>query len=243
MLRAWLFVLLFAGCRSSGSKPPAEGSAAGSAQAASQAGSATAGSATAADAGAAPTSTGFARPLRGPFATLDAYCATRPKADDLICEAAEATPTGALPAGLLQAAAVYESKDDAHHDLGCAVALRTSAGWFVGPPSADTCREPSYIELEGVDVDTDEAIAAISFRVTWHTKDFDDEAKYKLTTLCTAGPACTPVFPSQCEAHAPVIGCGDKAFELTWTLDGHSATFKPDRAIDNDTVPTGKQAL
>lgn len=80
--------------------------------------------------------------------------------------------------------------------------------------------------------------------MAWHTKDGDAEAKHKLTALCAAGaPACTPVFLSQCDAHAPVSGCADHSFALTWSLDGHRATFQADRAIDNDAVPTGTQAL
>jgi hypothetical protein len=151
-----------------------------------------------------------------------------------------------LPAGLLQTAAVYESNDGPNHDIGCGVALRTAAGWFVGPPSAETCREPSYIELEAIDIDTAGAIATITFGINWHTKDFDDEAKYKLTALCGAGrggvPACTPVFLSKCDAHGPA-GCTEQSFELTWTLDGDSATFTRSRPIDNDDVPSGKHTI
>lgn len=257
MLRSLLLlVLLSAGCKSGASRPPAEGS--GASLAATTGSGVASGSGAASDAGAvsdagagsertAPASSDFARPLRGPFATLDAYCASRPKTDDHACDAADTTATGALPAGLLQAAAVYESNDGLNHEVGCAVALRTSAGWFVGPPSAETCREPSYIELEAIDVDTEGEIAAITFGISWHTKNGDDEAKYKVTALCAAGhdgaPACSPTFLSQCDARAPVSGCTDKSFALTWTIDGGSATFKPTRKIDNETVPTGKQAL
>lgn len=192
-------------------------------------------------------SNGFAKPLSGPYATLEAYCETRPKGDDHICEAADVAPTGTLPAGLLQTAAVYESREDSNEDIQCSVALRTSAGWFVGPPSVEICRQPSYIDLEGVDIDTDDAIAAITFGINWHTKDGDEEAKYKLTALCGAGrggvPACTPVFLSQCDERAPAEGCNDASFELTWTLDGDTATFTHSRKIDNDAVPTGKQTI
>lgn len=251
MLRSLLlFISLCAGCKPGGAKPAAEshaGAGAGTASA-PEAGSAAKAEA-AADGSAKPAkpSSGFARPLRGPFATLDDYCATRPKTDDHACDAAEVAATGSLPTGLLQAAAVYETNAGPGHDLGCAVALRTAAGWFVGPPSAETCREPSYIELEAIELDTDGPIAAISFGITWHTKNGDDEAKYKLTALCGSGrhgtPACTPVFLSQCDAHAPASGCSDKSFELTWTLADDSATFQHGRTIDNDAVPTGKQTL
>jgi hypothetical protein len=241
VLRALLLVVLLVSCKPGGSKPAAEGAGSSSVSAA-PAGSG-AGSGSAVGSVVKPASAGFARPLRGPFATLDAYCATRPRTDDHTCEVADVTPAGALPAGLLQAAAIYENNDGPNHDVGCAVALRTSAGWFVGPPSAETCREPSYTELAAIELDTDEAIAAISFAITWHTKNGEDEAKYKLTALCTAAPACTPVFLSQCDARAPAAGCADASFALTWTLDGRNATFQPDRKIDNDTVPTGKQTL
>lgn len=225
---AVLIGLLLAGCKGGGSKPATATTTLGSGSAAPP----------------APAATGLAEPLRGPFATLDAYCETRPKGDDRECADADVKAAGSLPAGLLELAAVYDTNDDANHDLGCAVALRTSAGWFVGPASAATCREPSYIDLEGIDVDTDGALAAITLGVTWHTKDFDDEARFKLTALCGVRgdvPACTPVFLSQCDAHAP--GCGDEAFELTWTLDGNTATFTPSRKLDDDAVPTGAQPI
>jgi hypothetical protein len=197
--------------------------------------------------GAGSAVAGFAKPLRGPFATLDAYCETRPKNDGRSCDAADIAATGKLPTGLLQMAAVYENNDGPNHDIGCAVALRTSAGWFVGPSSAETCREPSYIELEAIDIDTDDAIAAITFGINSHTKNGEDEAKYKLTAVCGASrggiPACTPVFPSQCDVHAPVSGCGDHDFELTWTFEGDRVTFTRSRSIDNDAIPTGEQTI
>jgi hypothetical protein len=230
-----LLGLLLASCGGNGSKPATAGSGSGSAVGSGSGSAATP---------PAPTTTGLAKPLRGPFATIDAYCATRPKGDDRECANADLEATGGLPAGLLELAAVYDNNDDPDHDIGCAVALRTSAGWFVGPASAETCREPSYIELESVDVDTDGAIATITFGATWHTKDFDDEAKFKLTALCGIRgdvPACTPVFLSQCDAHAP--GCVDEAFELTWALDDNTATFTPSRKVDDDAIPTGKHPI
>lgn len=247
-----LFVLLAASCKRGGSKPPAAGSGSTSGSgSAAHAGSASAsGSGAGSGSGsgvAAAAGPGLAKPLHGPFATLDAYCATRPTTDDHTCDAADTTVSGELPAGLLQAAAVYENNDGPNHDIGCAVALRTTAGWFVGPPSAETCREPSYIELEAIDIDTDGAIAAITFGIDWHTNDGDDEAKYKLTALCGVGragtPACTPVFLRQCDAHAPASECASAGFEVTWTIDGDTATFTHSRHIDDETVPTGTQTI
>jgi hypothetical protein len=254
---AVLIGLLLASCKGSGSKPatagsgsaaaPGSGSDVGAGSGSGAASAATgSGSAGSAATPPAPTSASLAKPLRGPFATIDAYCATRPKGDDRECANTDLKATGSLPAGVLELAAVYDNNDDENHDIGCAVALRTSAGWFVGPASAETCREPSYIELESVDVGTDGAIATITFSATWHTKDFDDEAKYKLTTLCGVrggAPACTPVFLSQCDAHAPASGCSDEAFELTWTLDNNTATFTPNQKIDDDAIPTGKHPI
>jgi hypothetical protein len=195
---------------------------------------------------ASASATGFAKPLRGPYATIDAYCETRPKPDVHSCKGADIAATGGLPTGLLEATAIYD-RNDPDGDIGCSVALRTAAGWFVGPPSLATCSEPSYIDLEAVDIDTEGAIAAITFGVKWHTKSGDEEASYKLTALCGIGgsgiPACTPVFLRECEARAPVSGCDAASFELTWTLDGDSATFTRDRTIDNETVPTGTQRI
>lgn len=128
-----------------------------------------------------PAAAPLGAPLRGPTPTLDG-------------DVADIAPTGALPEGLLELKTLYlPSEPDG--DLGCAVALRTAAGWFVGPPSAEICREPSYRELQSVAIDTDEhAVATITYAVEWHTKDGEESESYQLTARCQlagATPRCT----------------------------------------------------
>jgi hypothetical protein len=170
----------------------------------------------------APTSArpALTRLLAGPYPDLDAHAATLP-ARRL------GQPDGLDPAPPLTELAVLVSEiggEEGH----CALAVRTGAGWFVGP-WGPPCREPSYIEVEDASVATPEDdVVAVSLGVFWHTKDYDDEARYRLTALCGAPagrPRCTPLLVTSCEAHAPVGGCFDHGWDLRVDVDGTIVTF------------------
>jgi hypothetical protein len=176
-----------------------------------------------------PAPAALAVPLGGPYPDLAAYCAERDR--DALCEplADSADPT-VTPM-------VVEADQGL---LGCAIAIRTDAGWFVTIPSEDPCREPSYIDLTGVRIEPeDDGVVSVSFDIVWHTKDGDDEASYTISALCgDAGgrAACTPLFVSACEAHAPAGDCLDAGYTLSWTIADRAVTITSDRALDGDTA-------
>lgn len=187
------------------------------------------------------------KPLAGPFPTLDAYCAKQPADtcqivddDQLFADAKS------LQAPLLQLGVVYvvQQQDPTR---GCAIALRTPAGWFVAPSGNDACREPSYIELEAVHAETTDQVLTASLDVQWHTntrgRDGDAEANYTITTFCSIAdhPACTPSFTSKCETQAPASDCSDRGYEATWKLNGTTLTLtSPSK---DPSVPNGTHIL
>jgi hypothetical protein len=176
---------------------------------------------------APPAPAALAGPLAGPHADVAAYCAGRDR-DDAVCEpAADSTDPTVTPL-------VVETDEG----LGCAIAIRTDAGWFVTTPSDDPCREPSYIDLEGVLIEPeDDGVVTVSFDIAWHTKDGDDEARYTISALggdAGGRPACTPLFVSACEAHAPAGDCLDAGYTLSWTIADGAVTITSDRALEGD---------
>ena len=158
--------------------------------------------------------------LAGPYPDLDTHATTLP-ARRL------GQPEGLDPEPPLTELAVLVS-EIAGEEGHCALAVRTGAGWFVGP-WGPPCREPSYIEAEDASVTVPaDGVVAVSLGVLWHTKNYDDEARYQLTALCGAPagvPRCTPLLVTSCEVHAPAGDCFDRGWDLRVDVDGTVATF------------------
>ncbi|MCE9574809.1 MAG: hypothetical protein K8W52_16790 [Deltaproteobacteria bacterium] len=189
-------------------------------------------------AGAATAGPGLATRLRGPFASIEAYCAAIqtavvPGAAAIVCDPLD---TYGAASTFAHVAAVRVTSADDPTVRHCAMLVETGAGWFATAPSVDACAEPSYIEpgnvnsfeLEGADG------VELTLDVTWHTKNYDDEARYVLTTLCgtaDGAPVCTPLFTSECEDRAPARECSDHGYALRWTIADHAITFTPSRPL------------
>jgi hypothetical protein len=186
-----------------------------------------------------PAPAALAVQLGGPYPDVAAYCAERDR-DGALCEplaeGSDPTPSE-VPSFHEVTPMVVETDQDL---LGCAIAIRTDAGWFVTTPSEAPCREPSYIDITGVRVEPEnDGVVSVSFEIVWHTKDGDDEASYTISALCgDAGgrAACTPMFVSACEAHAPAGDCLDAGYALSWTIADGAVTITSDRALDGDTA-------
>lgn len=190
-------------------------------------------------------SQGLAKPLSGPYRTLQAYCATHGPGDQPgECRQAMARPQLGLP-GLSTVAVLYVS-GDSPTVASCAIALQLGAGWYVSAPSQDSCREPSYIDLNGLEIETAERVLVIHLPISWHSKNFEASADYRLTTFCglPAGvPACVPLFVSKCEAQAPASDCLERGYEATWTIAGPTLTLDTQPRSSNEQVPHGSQRL
>lgn len=199
-----------------------------------------------------PRGEALAKRLTGPFADVAAYCATQKVDDDHICRAVDGTYTpviGTVEPPLLELATIFVT--DQAPTSGCVILLRTARGWFATPRSEDACFEPSYIELKQVNVGSDAAVTTIQLDVNWHTKpsrtgEGDGSADYTLTVFCgMAGdtPACSPMFATKCEASAPVTGCTEAGYEISWKITGTSVTFETTAKPANPNVPVGTQRL
>jgi hypothetical protein len=199
---------------------------------------------------AAPTAPAplLGKPLAGPFATLDAYCKTRPEDS---CSVRDPIPDVEHHFGgseISDASVLYVGAEPGDTVFGCALAFRAPAGWFVTPPSTDACRNPSYIDLLDVRVSRDEAVVTFELDVNWHTKssafdkEGDDSASYTITTFCSADALrCVPPFTSKCEPRAPASDCGDTGYEATWTIAG--STLKLSSSSKHPAVPNGTHRL
>lgn len=187
----------------------------------------------------------LAKRLAGPYPTLDAYCASRaPGGDSDECRQAIAR-TELAPPGVSTVAVVYVS-GDSQSVASCAIAMQMKAGWYVSAPSQDPCREPSYIELNGLEIEAADQAFAIQLPISWHTKNLDASADYRLTTFCglpDGVPACVPLFVSKCETQAPASDCLDRGYEATWTVAGATLTLETKPRSGNSLVPQGSHRL
>lgn len=188
---------------------------------------------------------GLAKPLAGPYPTLQAYCASHGPGDQAgECRQAMARTDLGVP-GVSTVAVLYVS-GDSPMVASCAIALQLGAGWYVSAPSQDSCREPSYIDLNGLEVEAADQAFVIHLPISWHSKNFEASADYRLTTFCglPAGvPACLPLFVSKCEAQAPASDCLDRGYEATWTVAGATLTLDTQPRSSNELVPHGSQRL
>ena len=217
-------VVLFVGCWSSALKSPAGRSTPGAE-------------------GTQPQ--GLAKRLSGPYPTVAAYCATRsPGGEQGECRQAMAR-TDSVPRGVSTVAVLYVSEGSSS-DVRCAIAMQTKAGWYVSAPSQDTCHEPGYIELNGLEIEATDPVFVIQLPVSWHTKNHDASADFRLATFCgmpDGVPACAALFVSTCETQAPASDCFDRGYKATWTIEGTTLTLETKPRSLNTLVPQGVHRL
>jgi hypothetical protein len=148
------------------------------------------------------------QPLEGPFATLETWCTTHP---DEPCQLSDAKVSAKLaaPAPPWREVRIFTTGDDG--DYSCALALRTSRGWFV--TDLGSCSNFEFRSGVTAEITSDDVLRSpgpelvVTVRGTDAMKDYDSELGHSICcietefssfTVCGLGPSqvphCTPVL-------------------------------------------------
>jgi tetratricopeptide (TPR) repeat protein len=142
------------------------------------------------------------QPLEGPFASLEAWCATHP---DEPCQLSDATVSAKLdaPAPPWREVRVFTTGEDG--DRSCALALRTSRGWFV--TDLGSCSNYEFRYGVTATIASDDVLRSpgpeleVALRGTDAMKDYDPElghsyccieTEFSSLTVCGLGPSQVP---------------------------------------------------